>query len=149
MLAPFVLWLGLYLVSMRHFVPRLGRVAQEQSDARAPMTGRITDAYTYIATVKRFSHSRREAGFAQRDAGVPRHRAPPDAAGHRLRDRQPGVERDPDRLHRRHRARAVDRRRSRRRRSRAATATPRRIATPVVAHREPMAPTTCVVGGAS
>jgi ATP-binding cassette subfamily B multidrug efflux pump len=31
------------------------------------MTGRITDAYTNIATVKLFSHARREAGFA-RDA---------------------------------------------------------------------------------
>jgi len=65
MLVPFVLWLGVYLVSMRHFVPGLGRVAQEQADARAPMTGRITDAYTNIATVKLFSHSRREAGFAR------------------------------------------------------------------------------------
>ncbi|MDB5828976.1 MAG: multidrug transporter ATP-binding protein, partial [Variovorax sp.] len=36
-------------------------------DARALMTGRITDAYTNIATVKLFSHTQREAGFA-RDA---------------------------------------------------------------------------------
>ena len=65
MLAPFALWLGLYLVSMRWFVPRLARVAQAQADARSLMTGRITDAYTNIATVKLFSHSRREAGFAR------------------------------------------------------------------------------------
>ena len=64
-LAPFALWLGLYIVAMRVFVPRLGRVAQEQADARSLMTGRITDAYTNIATVKLFSHSQREAGFAR------------------------------------------------------------------------------------
>ena len=29
------------------------------------MTGRITDAYTNIATVKLFSHAQREAGFAR------------------------------------------------------------------------------------
>jgi ATP-binding cassette subfamily B multidrug efflux pump len=65
LLAPFALWLGLYLISMRYFVPRLGRVAQQQADARSLMTGRITDAYTNIATVKLFSHSQREAGFAR------------------------------------------------------------------------------------
>jgi ATP-binding cassette subfamily B multidrug efflux pump len=65
MLAPFALWLGLYLVSMRFFVPRLGQVAQKQADARSLMTGRITDAYTNIATVKLFSHSQREAGYAR------------------------------------------------------------------------------------
>ena len=65
MIGPFALWLGLYAVSMRYFVPRLGRVAQEQADARSLMTGRITDAYTNIATVKLFSHSQREAGYAR------------------------------------------------------------------------------------
>jgi ATP-binding cassette subfamily B multidrug efflux pump len=40
-------------------------VAQAQADARSLMTGRITDAYTNIATVKLFSHSQREAGFAR------------------------------------------------------------------------------------
>ena len=64
-LAPFALWLGLYIVAMRFFVPRLGRVARAQADARSLMTGRITDAYTNIATVKLFSHSQREAGFAR------------------------------------------------------------------------------------
>jgi ATP-binding cassette subfamily B multidrug efflux pump len=29
------------------------------------MTGRVTDAYTNIATVKLFSHGQREAGFAR------------------------------------------------------------------------------------
>ena len=42
-----------------------GRVAQQQADARSLMTGRVTDAYTNIATVKLFSHSHREAHFAR------------------------------------------------------------------------------------
>ena len=65
MLVPFLGWLVFYLSALYLFVPRLGRVAREQADARSFMTGRITDAYTNIATVKLFSHARREAGFAR------------------------------------------------------------------------------------
>ena len=64
-LGPFMMWFGLYAVSMVYFVPRLARLAQAQADARSLMTGRITDAYTNITTVKLFSHSQREAGFAR------------------------------------------------------------------------------------
>ena len=62
---PFALWLGLYLLALRYFVPRLSRAGQQQADARASMTGRITDAYTNIVTVKLFAHARREAGHAR------------------------------------------------------------------------------------
>ncbi len=65
LLIPFVLWLGLYLLALRWFVPRLGKVAQAQADARSMMTGRISDAYTNITTVKLFSHARREAGYVR------------------------------------------------------------------------------------
>ncbi len=65
LLLPFTGWLVLYVCAMAYFVPRLGRVAQSQADARSLMTGRITDAYTNIATVKLFSHSAREALFAR------------------------------------------------------------------------------------
>jgi ATP-binding cassette subfamily B multidrug efflux pump len=65
LIAPFVLWVAMYSLSLSFFVPRLGRVAKEQADARSLMTGRITDAYTNIATVKLFSHARREAGYAR------------------------------------------------------------------------------------
>jgi ATP-binding cassette subfamily B multidrug efflux pump len=65
MLAPFLGWLALYSLSLVYFVPRLGKVAAEQADARSLMTGRVTDAYTNIATVKLFSHASREAGFAR------------------------------------------------------------------------------------
>jgi ATP-binding cassette, subfamily B, multidrug efflux pump len=65
MLLPILGWMGLYLLTITYFVPRLGRVAQEQADARSLMTGRITDAYTNIATVKLFSHAGREAHYAK------------------------------------------------------------------------------------
>ncbi len=65
MLAPLLGWLLLYLLALRHYVPRLSRVAQAQADARSLMTGRITDAYTNIATVKLFAHDRREAHHAR------------------------------------------------------------------------------------
>ncbi len=65
MLAPFVGWLALYSVSLVYFVPRLGKVAAAQADARSLMTGRVTDAYTNVATVKLFSHASREASFAR------------------------------------------------------------------------------------
>ncbi len=65
LVVPFLGWLLLYAITLRVFVPRLGKVAQKQADARSLMTGRITDAYTNIATVKLFSHSQREAQFAR------------------------------------------------------------------------------------
>jgi ATP-binding cassette subfamily B multidrug efflux pump len=65
LLAPFLGWLGIYLLAMAYFVPRLGAVAMAQADARSMMTGRITDAYTNITTVKLFSHTQREAGYVQ------------------------------------------------------------------------------------
>ena len=65
LLLPFAGWLVCYGLVCWYFVPRLGKVSRDQADARALMTGRITDAYTNIATVKLFSHTQREAGFAR------------------------------------------------------------------------------------
>ncbi len=65
MVLPFMGWLCLYAVALRYFVPRLAKIAQAQADARSLMTGRVTDAYTNIATVKLFSHANREAKFAR------------------------------------------------------------------------------------
>ncbi|AVS76396.1 ABC transporter ATP-binding protein [Paracidovorax cattleyae] len=65
LLVPFVLWMLCYAAACWYFVPRLGKVGKAQADARSVMTGRITDAYTNIATVKLFSHTRREAEFAR------------------------------------------------------------------------------------
>ena len=65
LMLPFAVWLLLYVAQLAWFVPRLGKIGKSQADARANMTGRITDAYTNIATVKLFSHTQREAGFAR------------------------------------------------------------------------------------
>ncbi|MEP7298806.1 MAG: ABC transporter ATP-binding protein, partial [Burkholderiales bacterium] len=65
LLLPFAGWAVLYIAALWFFVPRMGRISQQQADARSLMTGRITDAYTNIATVKLFSHAHREAGFAK------------------------------------------------------------------------------------
>ncbi|MDB5889888.1 MAG: transporter related protein [Polaromonas sp.] len=65
LVAPFVIWLLLYIATLVYFVPRLGHIGKEQADARSLMTGRITDAYTNITTVKLFSHTHREAAFAR------------------------------------------------------------------------------------
>jgi ATP-binding cassette, subfamily B, multidrug efflux pump len=65
LLAPFFGWLAFYLLAVWYFVPRLGAVAKAQADARSLMTGRITDAYTNIATVKLFSHTQREAVYVR------------------------------------------------------------------------------------
>ncbi len=65
LLLPFLGWLVLYGLALRWFVPRLSKVSRAQADARSLMTGRITDAYTNIATVKLFSHAGREAGYAR------------------------------------------------------------------------------------
>ncbi|MCE1117693.1 MULTISPECIES: ABC transporter ATP-binding protein [Pseudomonas] len=65
LMLPFVAWLLLFGLAMLYFVPRLGKVGQEQAHARSSMTGRVSDAYTNITTVKLFSHSKREAHFAR------------------------------------------------------------------------------------
>ena len=62
---PFVVWLAAYLCLLRYFIPRLGKISEAQADARSMMTGRIVDSYTNIATVKLFSHSRREETYAR------------------------------------------------------------------------------------
>jgi ATP-binding cassette, subfamily B, multidrug efflux pump len=63
--APLAVWLAIYVCLLRFFIPRLGKVSEEQADARSLMTGRVVDSYTNIQTVKLFSHSRREAAFAR------------------------------------------------------------------------------------
>ena len=65
LIVPFAAWMLAYGLACWYFVPRLGQVGKQQADARSVMTGRITDAYTNIATVKLFSHTRRESEFAR------------------------------------------------------------------------------------
>ncbi len=62
---PLGVWLAGYVALLRSFIPRLGRIGEEQADARSTMTGRVVDSYTNIQTVKLFSHARREASYAR------------------------------------------------------------------------------------
>ena len=65
LMMPMLVWLVGYIILLRYFIPRLGKVGQEQADARSTMTGRIADSYSNIQTVKLFSHARREAAYAR------------------------------------------------------------------------------------
>ncbi|MBZ9810063.1 ABC transporter ATP-binding protein/permease [Mesorhizobium sp. BR1-1-9] len=63
--APLGVWMVGYILLLRYFIPRLGKVGEEQANARSVMTGRVVDSYSNIQTVKLFSHARREASFAK------------------------------------------------------------------------------------
>ena len=69
LLIPFIIWFVLVSLCMWYFIPKLKVTAIVQADARALMVGRITDAYANIMTVKLFSHSRRELGYAKNAMG--------------------------------------------------------------------------------
>lgn len=63
---PFIIWLIVFAIILKIFIPKLAYTAERQADARSLMTGRITDAYANITTVKLFSHGLREASYAKR-----------------------------------------------------------------------------------
>ena len=65
LLLPFIGWMIGFSLIMRFLIPKLGKTASRQADARSLMTGRITDAYSNITTVKLFSHGAREAAYAK------------------------------------------------------------------------------------
>lgn len=65
MILPFIIWLVVYALMLRYFLPRLKAVSRRQADARSEMTGRIVDSYTNIMTVKLFAHAGHEAAYAQ------------------------------------------------------------------------------------
>lgn len=65
LLIPFVVWAVLFISVLRFIIPKLSKTAQRQANARSLMTGRITDAYSNITTVKLFSHASREASYAK------------------------------------------------------------------------------------
>ncbi|MHA6686565.1 ABC transporter ATP-binding protein [Mesorhizobium sp. A556] len=67
---PLLGWLVAYAVLLRYFIPRLGKVAAEQADARSTMTGRVVDSYANIQTVKLFSHAQREASYARESMAI-------------------------------------------------------------------------------
>lgn len=66
---PMVVWLVLYLLVQRIFVPKMKRISTRQADARSLMTGRIVDSYTNILTLKVFSNGGRESAYVRQGMG--------------------------------------------------------------------------------
>jgi ATP-binding cassette subfamily B multidrug efflux pump len=65
LMLPLLIWLMLYALVLRHFVPRIKERAAIMSEARSMLTGRIVDSYTNIQTVKLFAHTEREDDYAR------------------------------------------------------------------------------------
>ncbi len=66
---PLIVWLMLYALTMRYFVPRMGKLSEKQADMRSVVTGRIVDTYTNMPTVKLFAHAAREDDYAKESMG--------------------------------------------------------------------------------
>src|SRR5690606_3935876 len=62
---PLMVWLLLFICAAWYFIPRLSKISKSQADARAVMTGRVTDAYTNIQTVKLFAHAGQESQYSR------------------------------------------------------------------------------------
>src|SRR5690606_5827115 len=60
-----IVCLLVFICAAWYFIPRLSKISKSQADARAVMTGRVTDAYTNIQTVKLFAHAGRESQYAK------------------------------------------------------------------------------------
>jgi len=65
LLAPLLVWLGGYIVSLYIFVPMIKVRSTEAAEARSMLVGRIVDTYTNILTVKLFAHAEREDDYAR------------------------------------------------------------------------------------
>lgn len=65
LLLPIGVWFIFYGVLQVYYLPKLKAIAQAQAHARSTMTGRITDAYTNISTIKLFAHTHREVDYAK------------------------------------------------------------------------------------
>jgi ATP-binding cassette subfamily B protein/ATP-binding cassette subfamily B multidrug efflux pump len=62
---PLIVWLVLYVLLLRYFVPKLRDISTLQADARSLMTGRIVDSYANIVTLKLFSGVTRESEYVK------------------------------------------------------------------------------------
>ncbi len=65
LVVPLLVWVGLYAVVVRIFVPRIQKLSTEASEARSWLTGRVVDSFTNILTVKLFAHAEREEAYAR------------------------------------------------------------------------------------
>ncbi len=61
---PLLVWLAVYILAIRYFVPRIKVLSTDTSEARSMLVGRIVDSYTNILTVKLFAHAEREDSYA-------------------------------------------------------------------------------------
>ena len=62
---PTLAWFAVYVVFLRHFVPRLRDLARTSSEARSMLMGRVVDSYTNILSVKLFARARDEDAFVR------------------------------------------------------------------------------------
>ncbi|WP_109125678.1 ABC transporter ATP-binding protein [Dyella sp. C11] len=60
---PLIVWLVLYVATLRYFVPRTKERSWKQSEARSRLMGRIVDGYSNILTLKLFAHTQREEQY--------------------------------------------------------------------------------------
>ncbi|SMX32444.1 ABC transporter ATP-binding protein [Maliponia aquimaris] len=58
--AGLVLWLAVYFLIIRHYMPRIRKFSTERAAARANVTGQIVDTVSNIKTVKLFAHADHE-----------------------------------------------------------------------------------------
>lgn len=77
LVVPLLVWIALYGVVIRVFVPRIQKLSTEASEARSWLTGRVVDSFTNILTVKLFAHAEREEAYAREamQAHLERHQA--------------------------------------------------------------------------
>ncbi|WP_334151058.1 ABC transporter ATP-binding protein [Hyphomicrobium sp.] len=77
LVVPLLVWIALYALVVRLFVPRIQRLSTEASEARSWLTGRVVDSFTNILTVKLFAHAEREQAYAREamQAHLERHQA--------------------------------------------------------------------------
>jgi len=60
-----LVWLGVYLWLVRHFLPRIRKLSREKAETRAGITGQLVDSLSHIGTVKLFAHAGREEAAAE------------------------------------------------------------------------------------
>jgi ATP-binding cassette subfamily B protein len=70
-----MVWLGLYLVLIRVFMPRVRSTSTARAAARANVTGQVVDTITNIKTVKLFAHAEHEDRAALKSMSRYRERA--------------------------------------------------------------------------
>ena len=77
LVVPLLVWIALYGIVIRVFVPRIQKLSTEASEARSWLTGRVVDSFTNILTVKLFAHAEREEAYAREamQAHLERHQA--------------------------------------------------------------------------